>query len=71
MNNEIRLTLIATGFDSQLGMSGVAREKEITKVLKGLKAEELDTPSFLRQRNIPQQPRTVPTEVTANKVRQY
>jgi cell division protein FtsZ len=69
MTNEIRLTLIATGFDSQLGMSGAAREKEITKTLKNLKTEEYDTPSFLRQRAMPQ-PRTMPAPApVANKVR--
>jgi cell division protein FtsZ len=69
MTNEIRLTLIATGFANQAGLNGAAREKEITKVLKDLKPNEYDTPSFLRQRNM-QQTRTMPTPIIpANKVR--
>ena len=66
MNNEIRLTLIATGFANQNTLNGAAREKEITKTLKELKPNEYDTPSFLRQRNVTQ-PRTMPTPVIANK----
>jgi cell division protein FtsZ len=69
MNNEIRLTLIATGFANQGGLNVEAREKEITKQLQGMKPNELDTPSFLRQRTAPQaRPMTTPTPVM-NKVR--
>jgi hypothetical protein len=50
MNNEIRLTLIATGFENAAGVNSAAREKEITKQLKDMKPNEYDTPSFLRQR---------------------
>ncbi|MDD4860080.1 MAG: cell division protein FtsZ [Dehalococcoidales bacterium] len=53
MGNEVRLTLIATGFATQDVLNGSARDKEITKVLKNLKHEELDIPSFLRQRSAP------------------
>lgn len=53
MNQEVRLTLIATGFDGMLNLGSAAHEKEITKVLKTLKTEEqYDTPSFLRQREM-------------------
>lgn len=53
MNQEVRLTLIATGFDGMLNMGSATREKEITKVLKNLKTDEqYDTPSFLRQRDL-------------------
>ncbi len=52
MGNEVRLTLIATGFAAKDTLTGTAREKEITKLLKGVKSdEELDIPSFLRQRH--------------------
>jgi cell division protein FtsZ len=69
MNNEIRLTLIATGFANQGGLNVEAREKEITKQLQGMKPNELDTPSFLRQRTAPQaRPMPTPTPVM-NKVR--
>jgi cell division protein FtsZ len=64
MNNEIRLTLIATGFANQGGLNVEAREKEINKQLQGLKPNELDTPSFLRQRTAPQtRPMPAPTPV--------
>jgi len=50
MDNEIRITLIATGFASKLGMPGVSREDELSQLLKGIKSEEeLDVPSFLRR----------------------
>jgi cell division protein FtsZ len=51
MGNEIRLTLIATGFATREALAGSAREKEITKLLKGIKTEEeFEVPSFLRTR---------------------
>jgi len=50
MNKEIRITLIATGFASKIGLAGVSREDELAQLLKGLKSEEeLDVPSFLRR----------------------
>jgi len=50
MNNDIRITLIATGFASKIGMVGATREDELTQLLKDLKGEdELDVPSFLRR----------------------
>jgi len=50
MGDELRLTLIATGFASKLGMAGVSREDEFIELLKGLKSEEeLDVPAFLRR----------------------
>jgi len=50
MDNDIRITLIATGFASKLGLAGVSREDEFAELLKGLKTEEeLDVPSFLRR----------------------
>jgi len=51
MGEEIRITLIATGFASKLGLAGVSREEEFTELLRGLKGkeEELDTPAFLRR----------------------
>lgn len=62
MNQEVRLTLIATGFGGMGGISTAAHEKEITKVLKTLKTDEqFDTPSFLRQRDMPRM-RPMPVE---------
>jgi cell division protein FtsZ len=50
MDNEVRITLITTGFHAKMGMGTKAQEDEITQMLKGLKTEEeLDVPSFLRR----------------------
>jgi cell division protein FtsZ len=50
MGEEVRITLIATGFTSKLGLAGVSREDEFMQLLKGLKGEEeLDAPAFLRR----------------------
>jgi len=50
MENEVRITLVATGFISKLGLTGAGQEDELTQLLKGLKTEEeLDVPSFLRR----------------------
>ena len=69
MTSEIRLTLIATGFANQGGLNVEAREKEINQQLKDLKPNEMDTPSFLRQRTAPQaRPMPTPNPVM-NKVR--
>ena len=69
MTNEIRLTLIATGFANQGGLNVEAREKEINQQLKDMKPNEMDTPSFLRQRTTPQaRPMPTPNPVM-NKVR--
>jgi cell division protein FtsZ len=50
MDNEVRITLIATGFASKAGMTEASQEDEVTQFLKSLKSEEeLDVPSFLRR----------------------
>ncbi len=51
MGQEVRITLIATGFHAKMGMGKVnAEEEELTKILKNMKTEEeLDMPSFLRR----------------------
>ncbi|MDP6043661.1 MAG: cell division protein FtsZ [Dehalococcoidales bacterium] len=50
MDNDVRITLIATGFIAKLGLTGASEEDELTQMLKGLKSEEeLDIPSFLRR----------------------
>jgi len=50
MDNEVQITLIATGFASKTGMAEGAQEDEVTQFLKSLKSEEeLDVPSFLRR----------------------
>ena len=50
MDNDVRITLIATGFIAKLGLTGASEEDELTQMLKGLKSEEeLDIPAFLRR----------------------
>ena len=50
MNDELRITLIATGFASTIGLAEASQEDEQTQLLKSLKGEEeLDVPSFLRR----------------------
>ncbi len=53
MGDDVRLTLIATGFTTKEAFAGAAWEKEITRLLKGVKSEEeLEVPSYLRHRRI-------------------
>lgn len=51
MGEEVRITLIATGFTSKLGLAGVSREDEFNELLRSLrgKEQELDVPAFLRR----------------------
>jgi cell division protein FtsZ len=52
MENDVRITLITTGFTAKLAPDGSDEEEdELTKLLKGLKGseEDLDVPSFLRR----------------------
>ena len=50
MEQDLRITLITTGFASKLGLAGVSQEDELSQFLKSLKTEdELDVPSFLRK----------------------
>jgi cell division protein FtsZ len=52
MANDVRLTLIATGFTTREALTGANWEKEMTKLLKGRTEEELEVPSFMRYRHI-------------------
>jgi len=50
MDNDLRITLIATGFASKTGLAEADQDDEQTEFLKNLKSEEqLDVPSFLRR----------------------
>jgi len=49
MVNDVRLTLIATGFTAKGGIAGVGKDMEMERFLKSLQSEELDIPSFMRQ----------------------
>jgi cell division protein FtsZ len=52
LNDELRLTLIATGIASAEDRSSVRREREITKVLKTLKSEDaLAVPAYTRMKS--------------------
>jgi cell division protein FtsZ len=50
MGNEVRLTMIATGFVTRDAMTSAINEKELARLLKGIEDDELDMPSYLRQR---------------------
>lgn len=68
MEQEVRITLVATGFQSKMGMGKSQEEEELTKILKNMKTEEeLDMPSFLRRplfshRRTPETPDHAPLE---------
>ena len=51
LDKEVRITLIATGFQSKSGLAGVEHEEDMTQLLKGLSKseDELDVPAFLRR----------------------
>ena len=50
MDNEVKITLIATGFSANLAQTGAGTDDELSQLLKSLKSEEeLDVPSFLRR----------------------
>jgi cell division protein FtsZ len=50
MENDLRITLVATGFSSKTGLAEANQEDEQLELLKNLKSEEeLDVPSFLRR----------------------
>ncbi|OGN94808.1 MAG: cell division protein FtsZ [Chloroflexi bacterium RBG_13_51_18] len=60
MGNDVRLTLIATGFRTKEEMVGNDKEKELTRILKGIGDDELDMPSYLRQKQAYQSMRVSP-----------
>jgi cell division GTPase FtsZ len=59
MGNEVRLTLIATGFKTKETMDGADHDKELTSILKGINDDELDMPSFTRRHEAYKTQRTV------------
>jgi cell division protein FtsZ len=53
MGNDVRLTLIATGFASKDALAGVSWDSRMMKALKGVKSEEeLGIPAFMRYRRV-------------------
>ena len=62
MDNEVKITLITTGFHAKLGMGSKENDDELTKILKDMKTEdELDVPSFLRRPLFSHRRNTPPT----------
>lgn len=49
MGKDVRITLVATGFYTRESMDGTKADKELTSLLKGIKEDELDMPSFTRR----------------------
>ncbi|MDD4859735.1 MAG: cell division protein FtsZ, partial [Dehalococcoidales bacterium] len=65
MGNEVRITLIATGFNERLYTTEQAeRDNELARMLKTLKGsdEELDVPSFLRRPLFSQRRTVIPAQ---------
>jgi len=53
MGNEVRMTLIATGFAASEALTGTTWNKELMKLLKGGRTEEeLAIPSFMRYKRV-------------------
>jgi len=53
MGNDVRLTLVATGFASKDALSGISWENRMMRTLKGVKSEEeLGIPAFMRYRRV-------------------
>jgi cell division protein FtsZ len=48
MEEEVQITIIATGFTAQYG-AGVPTESELRRLLRGVAEDSLDVPSFLRR----------------------
>jgi cell division protein FtsZ len=58
MGNDIRLTLIATGFTTKEQMASASDEKELARILRGIQDDELDIPSYTRRPQTYQPQRT-------------
>jgi cell division protein FtsZ len=52
LGNDVRLTMIATGFITREAMTSANNERELARLLKGIGEDELDMPSYLRQRKV-------------------
>ncbi len=51
MGDDIRLTLVATGFSSRETIASDNEEAELNRILRDMKNDELDIPSYVRQRS--------------------
>jgi cell division protein FtsZ len=59
LGKDVRLTLVATGFLSREDRDSTNRERELARLLEGIKDDELDIPSFTRQKQ------SIPTQQVA------
>jgi cell division protein FtsZ len=50
LGNDVRLTLVATGFVTREAMASASNAKELARLLKGIEDDELDMPSYMRAR---------------------
>jgi cell division protein FtsZ len=49
MGENVRLTLIATGFATRETTTGAKKDRELEQLLKGIGEDELNMPAYLRQ----------------------
>jgi cell division protein FtsZ len=49
MEDDVRLTLVATGFQTREQMAGKDKDNELARILQGINEDELDMPSYLRK----------------------
>jgi cell division protein FtsZ len=49
MDNEVKITLVATGFTSTKAIEATRRDEEFRRLIKGLDETELETPAFARR----------------------
>jgi cell division protein FtsZ len=49
MNNEVRITLVATGFTSTKAVDAAQRDEEFRHLIKSLDETKLETPAFKRR----------------------
>jgi cell division protein FtsZ len=66
MSENVRLTLIATGFATREMMASATKERELAQLLKGIEDDELDMPSYLRRSNLFQGQRSSTVRKTYN-----
>jgi cell division protein FtsZ len=52
LGNDVRLTMVATGFITREAMISANNERELARLLKGIGEDELDIPSYVRQRKV-------------------
>jgi cell division protein FtsZ len=66
LGKDVRLTLIATGFATREMTASADKEKELARLLKGIEEDDLDLPSYLRQRKDYPAPKTAVNKSSRN-----